>query len=83
MTTVRELLGRREYLTGRASIRYVEPNRGWCSAYIDRKGRRMVHVEVAGDENREPIDLDAPAELVALVEPRSEVVERWRERGDE
>lgn len=81
--TVRALLESPEYLAGRAVVRYVEAGRGWCSARVDRFGRRVVRVEVAGDEHREPADLDTIAELVALVEPRSEVLERWRERGDD
>jgi hypothetical protein len=79
---VRDLLEHAAYLAGRAVVRYVEVGRGWCSARVDQHGRRVVRVEVAGDEHREPADLDAIAELVPLVEPRSERLERWRERGD-
>lgn len=80
---VRELLEHAEYLAGRAVVRYVEAGRGWCMARVDRFGRRIVRVEVAGDEHREPADLDALAEIVPVIELASARAERWRERGDD
>lgn len=83
--TVRELLESPEYLAGRAS---VIDARGRC--YAIHRGAAVVAIvpRVPGG----PVDHDALAtapdlaeiaELVALVEPRSEVLERWRERGDD
>ena len=64
---VSRLLDDPRYLAGELAVRYVEPGRGLCTAYVDAHGRHRIRLEPVGVQER-AVPLAAQLEPGWLVE---------------